>query len=99
MFVERVLEKASLQFIKENFEYTVKQYRTNNLKENAVLAERTRANAKSQQIAAHSRKELSRIMTEGKKPAIEKSSKKPLNESNNSWLSKLVKDWKDNYED
>ena len=99
MFVERVLEKASLQFIKENFEYTVKQYRTNSLKENAVLAERTRANAKSQQIAAHSRKELSRIMTEGKKPAIEKSSKKPLNESNNSWLSKLVKDWKDNYED
>lgn len=99
MFVERVLEKASLQFIKENFEYTVKQYRTNSLKENAVLAEKTRANAKSQQIAAHSRKELSRIMTEGKKPAIEKSSKKPLNESNNSWLSKLVKDWKDNYED
>ena len=99
MFVERVLEKASLQFIKENFEYTVKQYRTNSLKENAVLAERTRANAKSQQIAAHSRKELSRMMTEGKKPAIEKSSKKPLNESNNSWLSKLVKDWKDNYED
>jgi hypothetical protein len=99
MFVERVLEKASLQFIKENFEYTVKQYRTNSLKENAVLAERTRANAKSQQIAAHSRKELSRIMTEGKKPAIEKSSKKPLNESKNSWLSKLVKDWKDNYED
>jgi hypothetical protein len=38
-------------------------------------------------------------MTEGKKPAIEKSSKKPLNESNNSWLTKLVKDWKDNYED
>lgn len=99
MFVERVLEKASLQFIKENFEYTVKQYRTNSLKENAVLAERTRANAKSQQIAEHSRKELSRIMTEGKKPAIEKSSKKPLNESKNSWLSKLVKDWKDNYED
>lgn len=99
MFVERVLEKASLQFIKENFEYTVKQYRTNNLKENAVLAERTRANAKSQQIAEHSRKELSRIMTEGKKPAIEKSSKKPLNESKNSWLTKLVKDWKDNYED
>lgn len=99
MFVERVLEKASLQFIKENFEYTVKQYRTNSLKENAVLAERTRANAKHTQIAEHSRKELSRIMTEGKKPAIEKSSKKPLNESNNSWLSKLVKDWKDNYED
>jgi triphosphoribosyl-dephospho-CoA synthetase len=99
MFVERVLEKASLQFIKDNFEYTCKQYRTNVLRENAVLAERTRANSKSQQIAEHSRKELSRMMTEGKKPAIEKSSKKPLNESKNSWLSKLVKDWKDNYED
>lgn len=98
MFVERVLEKASLQFIKDNFEYTVKQYRTNSLKENAVLAEKTRANSKSQQIAAHSRKELSRIMTEGKKPAIEKSSKKPLNESNNSWLTKLVKNWEDNFE-
>jgi hypothetical protein len=99
MFVERVLEKASLQFIKDNFEYTCKQYRTNVLRENAVLAERTRANSKSQQIAEHSRKELSRIMTEGKKPAIEKSSKKPLNESKNTWLSKLAKDWKDNYED
>lgn len=98
MFVERVLEKASLQFIKDNFEYTCKQYRTNVLRENAVLAEKTRSNAKSQQIAAHSRKELSRMMTEGKKPAIEKSSKKPLNESNNSWLSKLVANWKDNYE-
>ena len=99
MFVERVLEKASLQFIKDNFEYTCKQYRTNVLRENAVLAEKTRLNAKHTQIAEHSRKELSRMMTEGKKPAIEKSSKKPLNESKNSWLSKLVKDWKDNYED
>lgn len=98
MFVERVLEKASLQFIKDNFEYTCKQYRTNVLRENAVLAEKTRSNAKSQQIAAHSRKELSRMMTEGNKPTIEKSSKKPLNESNTSWLSKLVADWKDNYE-
>ena len=98
MFVERVLEKASLQFIKDNFEYTCKQYRTNVLRENAVIAERTRSNAKSKQIAEHSRRELSRMMTEGKKPAIEKSSKKPLNESNNAWLSKLVADWKDSYE-
>lgn len=98
MFVERVLEKASLQFIKDNFEYTCKQYRTNVLRENAVLAEKTRSNAKSQQIAAHSRKELSRMMTEGNKPTIEKSSKKPLNESNTSWISKLVADWKYNYE-
>ena len=97
MFVERVLEKASLQFIKDNFEYTVKQYRTNSLKENAVLAERTRANAKSQQIAAHSRKELSKIMTEGKKPAAQKVSK-PINEDNNSWLTKLVQNWKDSVE-
>lgn len=37
-------------------------------------------------------------MTEGKKPAVEKSSKKPLNESKNSWLSKLVDEWKNNYE-
>lgn len=99
MFVERVLEKASLQFIKDNFEYTCKQYRTNVLRENAVLAEKTRSNAKHTQIAEHSRKELSRMMTEGKKPTIEKSSKKPLNESKNSWLTKLVKDWKDNYEE
>lgn len=98
MFVERVLEKASLQFIKDNFEYTCKQYRTNVLRENAVIAERTRSNAKSKQIAEHSRRELSRMMTEGKKPNIEKSSKKPLNESNNAWLSKLVADWKDSYE-
>lgn len=97
MFVERVLEKASLQFIKDNFEYTVKQYRTNSLKENAVLAERTRANAKSQQIAAHSRKELSKMMTEGKKPAAQKVSK-PINEDNNSWLTKLVQNWKDSVE-
>lgn len=98
IFVERVLEKASLQFIKDNFEYTCKQYRTNVLRENAVLAEKTRSNAKSQQIAAHSRKELSRMMTEGKKPAIEKSSQKPLNESNNNWLKKLVQNWEDNFE-
>lgn len=97
MFVERVLEKASLQFIKDNFEYTVKQYRTNSLKENAVLAERTRANAKSQQIAAHSRKELSKIMTESKQPVAKKVSK-PMNESNNSWLTKLVQNWKDSVE-
>ena len=97
MFVERVLEKASLQFIKENFEYTVKQYRTNNLKENAVLAERTRANAKSQQIAAHSRKELSKIMTESKQPVAKKVSK-PMNEDKNSWLTKLVQNWKDSVE-
>ena len=100
MFVERVLEKASMQFIKDNFEYTVKQYRTNSLKENAVLAERTRANAKSQQIAAHSRKELSKMMTEGKKPsaAPEKKISKPMNENNNSWLTKLVQNWKDSVE-
>ena len=97
MFVERVLEKASLQFIKDNFEYTVKQYRTNSLKENAVLAERTRANAKSQQIAEHSRKELSRIMTESKQPVAKKVSK-PMNEDNNSWLTKLVQNWKDSVE-
>ena len=100
MFVERVLEKASMQFIKDNFEYTVKQYRTNSLKENAVLAERTKANAKSTQIAAHSRKELSRMMTEGKKPATatEKKISKPMNENNNSWLTKLVQNWKDSVE-
>lgn len=51
MFVERVLEKASLQFIKDNFEYTCKQYRTNVLRENAVIAEKTRSNSKSKQIA------------------------------------------------
>lgn len=99
MFVERVLEKASLQFIKDNFEYTCKQYRTNVLRENAALAERTRHTAKGKQIAEHSRKELSRIMTESKKPSVVQSSKKPLNESNSTWLTKLVKDWKDNYED
>ena len=97
MFVERVLEKASLDFIKENFEYTCKQYRTNSLRENAVLAERTRANAKSQQIAAHSRKELSKMMTESKQPVAQKVSK-PINESNNSWLTKLVQNWKDSVE-
>lgn len=98
MFVERVLEKASLDFIKDNFEYTCKQYRTNSLKENAVLAERTRANAKSQQIAAHSRKELSKMMTESKTPSVQKTSNKTLNESNNNWLKKLVQNWEDNYE-
>lgn len=98
MFVERVLEKASLQFIKDNFEYTVKQYRTNSLKENAIIAEKTRANAKSQQIAAHSRKELSKMMTESKQPVAKKVSK-PMNESNNnSWLTKLVQNWKDSVE-
>jgi hypothetical protein len=97
MFVERVLEKASLDFIKDNFEYTCKQYRTNSLKENAVLAERTRATAKHTQIAEHSRKELSRIMTESKQPATKKVSK-PMNEDNNSWLTKLVQNWKDSVE-
>lgn len=98
MFVERVLEKASLQFIKDNFEYTCKQYRTNVLRENAALAERTRSNAKSKQIAEHSRKELSRMMNESKTPAPKKSSVKPVNESNNSWLKNLVKNWEDNYQ-
>ena len=98
MFVERVLEKASLQFIKDNFEYTCKQYRTNVLRENAVLAEKTRSTAKSQQIAAHSRKELSKMMNESKTPSVQKTSKKPLVESNENWLSKLVKNWEDNYQ-
>ena len=98
MFVERVLEKASMQFIKDNFEYTCKQYRVNVLKENAVLAEKTRNVAKSKQIAAHTRKELSKMMTEGKQPTNKKTSVKPLNESNNNWLKKLVQNWEDNYE-
>ena len=98
MFVERVLEKASLQFIKDNFEYTCKQYRTNVLRENAVLAEKTRSTAKSQQIAAHSRKELSKMMNESKTPSVQKTSKKPLVESDENWLSKLVKNWEDNYQ-
>ena len=98
MFVERVLEKASLQFIKDNFEYTCKQYRTNVLRENAVLAEKTRSNAKSKQIATHSRKELSKMMTENKAPSVQKTSVKPLNESNNNWLKKLVQNWEDNFE-
>lgn len=98
MFVERVLEKASLQFIKDNFEYTCKQYRTNVLRENAILAEKTRSNSKSNQIAAHSRKELSKIMNESKTPSVKTSSVKPLNESNNNWLKKLVQNWEDNFE-
>lgn len=98
MFVERVLEKASLQFIKDNFEYTCKQYRTNVLRENAILAEKTRSNSKSNQIAAHSRKELSKIMNESKTPSVNTSSVKSLNESDNNWLKKLVKKWEDNFE-
>lgn len=95
MFVERVLEKASLQFIKDNFEYTCKQYRTNVLRENAVIAEKTRSNSKSKQIAQHSRKELNRIMTEGKKPTAPQTAK-PMNESKkNDWLAQLVKNWED----
>jgi hypothetical protein len=98
LFVERVLEKASLQFIKDNFEYTCKQYRTNMLKENAILAEKTRSMAKRQKIAEHSRKELSKMMTESKKPATQKISAKPLNEKSNNWLTNLVKNWEDNFE-
>lgn len=97
LFVERVLEKASLQFIKDNFEYTCKQYRTNILKENAIIAEKTRSKAKSTQIAEHSRKELSKIMNEGKKPVTNKVSK-PMNENNNSWLTQMVQNWKDSVE-
>lgn len=98
MFVERVLEKASMQFIKDNFEYTCKQYRTNVLRENAVLAEKTRTNAKSQQIAAHSRKELSKMMTESKQPTAQKISNKSLNKTNDNWLTKLVRNWEDSFE-
>lgn len=98
MFVERVLEKASLQFIKDNFEYTCKQYRTNILKENAVLAEKTRGNAKSNQIAAHSRRELSRIMNENKKPSASvdkplRTSQDNLSEKKTAWVDQLVKNW------
>lgn len=97
LFVERVLEKASLQFIKDNFEYTCKQYRTNVLRENAVLAEKTRSNAKSKQIAEHSRKELSKMMTESsaKSAPVSKKISKPMNESKNNWLTELVRNWED----
>ena len=95
MFVERVLEKASLQFIKDNFEYTCKQYRTNVLRENAVIAERTRSNAKSKQIAEHSRRELSRMMVESKTPAPKKTSK-PMNDEY-SWVKQMVKKWEDSH--
>lgn len=99
-FVERVLEKAPLQFIKDNFDYTLKQYRTNVLKENAVLAQKTRSHAKSQQIAAHSRKELSKMMTESAAPKKTPSEKKQMKQSSNndySWISQMVKDWENSF--
>lgn len=88
-FVKRVLENAPIDFIKKNFEYTLKNYRTTVLKENAKLAERAKGEAKSAKIAEYSRKKLSNILSESKDTKCEKNDE---SRGGYAWLDKFVDD-------
>ena len=93
-FVKRVLENAPIDFIKKNFDYTLKNYRTTVLKENATLAERAKGEAKSRRIAEFSRKKLSNILSESTETKREEEPEE-LFESTTSgyaWLDKFVDD-------
>lgn len=57
-FVKRIMADQPLEFIKENWDYAVKQYRAKEAKENAVLAEKAKAERKSNMLAQVSRKRL-----------------------------------------
>lgn len=93
-FVKRVLENAPIDFIKKNFDYTLKNYRTTVLKENATLAERAKGEAKSRKIAEISRKKLSNILSESAEVKHEEEDEE-LYESTSggyAWLDKFVDD-------
>lgn len=93
-FVKRVLENAPIDFIKKNFDYTLKNYRTTVLKENATLAERAKGEAKSRKIAEISRKKLSNILSESAEVKHEEEVEE-LYESTSggyAWLDKFVDD-------
>lgn len=57
-FVKNLLKGQSIEFINENWDYTVKQYRAKEAKERAILAEKAMAERKSRQIAEFSRRRL-----------------------------------------
>lgn len=92
-FVKRVLENAPIDFIKKNFDYTLKNYRATVLKENATLAERAKGEAKSRKIAEISRKKLSNIL--GENTEVKRETEEELYESDSggyAWLDKFVDD-------
>lgn len=94
-FVKRVLENAPIDFIKKNFDYTLKNYRTTILKENATLAERAKGEAKSKKIAEISRKRLSNMLSESTEPSQNQNEVEELTESYEggyAWLDKFVDD-------
>ena len=97
-FVKRVLENAPIDFIKKNFEYTLKNYRTTVLKENATLAERAKGEAKSRKIAEYSRKKLSNILGESKE---KEEAPEVIAESSTggyAWLDKFVDDLENEFD-
>lgn len=93
-FVKRVLENAPIDFIKKNFDYTLKNYRTTVLKENATLAERAKGEAKSRRIAEISRKKLSNILSESTEVKREEESEELFESVSGgyAWLDKFVDD-------
>lgn len=93
-FVKRVLENAPIDFIKKNFDYTLKNYRTTVLKENATLAERAKGEAKSRRIAEISRKKLSNILSESTEVKREEEPEELFESVSGgyAWLDKFVDD-------
>lgn len=57
-FVKDLLDGQSIEFIKENWDYTVNQYRSRQAKEKAILAEKAEAARRGRQIAEISRRRL-----------------------------------------
>lgn len=77
-FVKNVMADQSIEFIRENWDYAVKQYRSKLQKENTVLAERAKAERKSKQMAEISRRRL----TEASRSVREaKAERQQMNES------------------
>lgn len=76
-FVKNIMADQPIEFIKENWEYTVKQYRTRKQSENDVLAERAKAERKSRQLTEVSRRRL----TEAARNVRENRERQVMNES------------------
>lgn len=60
-YVKRVMANQPVEFIKENFDYTLKKHRESLLRENDILAERAKAVRKSKAIPEVSRRRLAAI--------------------------------------
>lgn len=92
-FVKNVMANQPIEFIKENWDYTVKQFRTRMNNEKAVLAEKANAERKSRRIVEVSRRRL----TEASR-SVREAKQQQLNENanpTNALIATIINDNKD----